>query len=182
MDSSIFSTGQSIFGSEEVEDTELNMIAFLSILSNMLFFLLASFGIAVISLIAANVPVVAESDEIFTVDKDKVTVTLSITTRGFSVTAVNEMMTPAEAKALEKKFSINKKKEYDYDGLNEYLFEIKKKYKKSDSIVITPDPRITYDVIVKAMDASREKEIEVEGSKLKYPLFPGAVISTLVRD
>jgi biopolymer transport protein ExbD len=180
MNDSIFSSGRSIFGSDDSEDTEINMIALLSILSNMLFFLLASFGIAVISLVAANVPTIAEADEVFMVDKEKVTVTLTITKKGFSITAVNEMMTPKEAKMLEEKIP-RTKKSFNYDALNKYLYRIKRRYKKSDTIVITPEPYISYNTIIQAMDASRQIEVEVEGRKLQYPLFPSAVISTLAK-
>lgn len=179
MEGSLFSSEKTLFG-DETEDTELNMIAFLSILSNMLFFLLASFGIAIISLIAANVPTIAEADEVFTVSKDKVTATLTISRKGLSVTAVNEMMDKAEARANERKFP-RKRGRYDWDGLNDFLYRIKKKYKSSDTIVITPDPGVPYEILVRAMDATREKVVEVEGKKLRYPLFPGAVISQLMK-
>jgi len=162
------------------EEIEIDLAAFMSIISKLLFFLLTSFGLGFMSLIAANVPTVSEENTVFTVNKAKVTATLAITTDGFSVTAANEMLGENELNALHKKFPLVKG-DYDYKGLNEYMHSIKQKFTESDTVVITPDKDISYEILIRALDASREKLVIVEGKPLKYPLFPSAVVSTLVK-
>lgn len=66
---------------------------------------------------------------------------------------------------------------YDYEALNAKLMDIKKDIVKSgisffdgESVQVTGEPGITYDVIVQVMDAVKWGEDE-EGKRL--PLFPG---------
>jgi biopolymer transport protein ExbD len=181
MNGSLFSEGSSITGgTSSMEDTEVNLISLLSIMGNMLFFLLVSFGVGLISLIAANVPTIAEENTIFTVNKDKLIASLSITAEGYTVIGQNEMLSEQELGKLKKKFP-KIDSGYDVKGLNEYMYELKKKFSGSDTVVITPDPEILYEHLVEAMDATREKTIIVEGRNLRYPLFPSVVVSTLVK-
>src|ERR1051326_3540463 len=82
------------------EPIHLNLTALMDILSNILFFLLASFGAAVISVVSASVPVssVDESDGAKT--DDAVTMTVALHPDGFRVTAQSETLPPEQLEAI----------------------------------------------------------------------------------
>lgn len=51
--------------------------------------------------------------------------------------------------------SVNGKTEYDYKRLQEKLLEIKKSFSDEESMIISADGGVPYDVVIKVMDAAR---------------------------
>ncbi len=164
---------------DEAEEVFLNLTPMIDILTCLLFFLLLSFGAVIIALVNASVPVIADGDPNPTVSKMKVTMGLQINDKGMLVTASHDQMSEEELGRL-KKFFPKKGKEQDVAGLHEYLWKIKNKFPNSTSIIITPSPGILYEVIVAAMDASRERAGGTAKRPIKIPMFPEPVISTIV--
>jgi biopolymer transport protein ExbD len=156
---------------EEAEEVFLNLTPMIDILTCLLFFLLLSFG--------ASVPVIADGPTNPTVSKLKITVGLQISDKGMLVTASHDLMSEQELAKL-KRFFPKKKNEQDVKGLHEYLWKLKNNFPNSTSIIITPSPGTRYDVIVSAMDASREHPAGTPRKPIKIPMFPEAVISTIV--
>ena len=58
---------------------------------------------------------------------------------------------------------------YDYAGLTKKLSDIKQAFPDDNKVIISADPKIHYDTIVKVMDASRETDGRA--------LFPVVVLS-----
>jgi biopolymer transport protein ExbD len=164
---------------DEAEEVFLNLTPMIDILTCLLFFLLLSFGAVIIALVNASVPVIADGDPSPQVSKMKVTMGLRITDKGMLVTASHDQMPESELARLKRSFP-KKKNEHDFKALHEYLWKVKNKFPNSTSIIITPSPGIPYEVIVGAMDASRERTGGTERRPIKIPMFPEAVISTLV--
>ena len=174
--------GGKAFGSsqDEAEEVFLNLTPMIDILTCLLFFLLLSFGAVIIALVNASVPVISDSDTGDpNVSQDKLTMGLAITDKGMLLTASHDKLSEATLAGL-KKFFQKKGKEQDFTGLHEYLWDIKRRYPRSTSIVITPIPSIMYSDLVSAMDASRERPIVKDKKPYRIPMFPEAVISTLV--
>ena len=167
---------------------DLNLTALMDILSNILFFLLASFGAAVISVVSASVPVssIDESDGAKT--DDAVTMTVAINANGFRVTGSSETLEPELLEGLKLTLPRTAKlpkdaklNELDFPKLTEALFRVKSKYPKSESVIIVPEPTILYDEVVQTMDACREKQ-EKDGMKVKKTLLMGkVVVSTTIQ-
>ncbi len=167
-------------GAAEEEEIFLNLTPMIDVLTTLLFFLLLSFGAVIIALVNASVPVISDSDTGDpNVSQDKLTMGLSITDKGMLVTASHDKLSEATLAGLKKYFP-KKGKEQDFKGLHEYLWNVKRRYPRSTSIVITPIPSITYEDLVGAMDASRERPIVKDKKPYRIPMFPEAVISTLV--
>jgi biopolymer transport protein ExbD len=176
----VFGGGKSFGGSDdEAEEVFLNLTPMIDILTCLLFFLLLSFGAVLIALVHASVPVIADGDPNPTVSKMKVTMGLQISDKGMLVTASHDQM-PEEELAKMKRFFPKKKNEQDVTGLHEYLWQVKGKFPNSTSIIITPSPGITYEVIIAAMDASRDRPGGTKRKPIRIPMFPEAVVSTLV--
>lgn len=157
---------------------DLNLTPLMDVMSNILFFLLAGFGAAIISFLAASVPVQSDSDAPPDAPRlDRVTVNLQITPEGYKLNASNDKIPPAE---LAKYKQLIKKREaggYDNAALNAALLELKRKYPASDTIMIVPGDATIYEEIVGVMEAS--KDVVDNGHRMK--LFHKAVIADLVK-
>jgi hypothetical protein len=65
--------------------------------------------------------------------------------------------------------------------LTAHLKGIKQKFPKSDTVILTPEPGLRYEILVKAMDATREYETKEGVAMRTVALFPTVVVSTLVK-
>jgi biopolymer transport protein ExbD len=164
---------------DEAEEVFLNLTPMIDILTCLLFFLLLSFGAVIIALVNASVPVISDGDADPTVRQDKVTAGLSLTDKGMLLTFSHDKMSEQELGTM-KRFYAKTPKGYDFVQLHDYLLTIKKRFSGSSSIIITPTSQVTYEDIVGAMDASRDHPITKNNEPYRLPLFPEAVISTLV--
>lgn len=172
---------------------DLNLTALMDILSNLLFFLLASFGAAVISVVSASVPVASTGESDVAKSDDAVTMTVNINERGFRVTAGSETL-DAESlagmkldiprtKAPPKDAPKGALNELDFPKLTEALYRVKSQYPKSESVILVPDPKIKYDEVIHTMDAARERHEKDPAGKLlkKQTLFGKVVVSTTIQ-
>ena len=66
---------------------------------------------------------------------------------------------------------------YDLEGLQRALRDLKRQYPRHEEIVFLVDDKVSYDVIVQAMDACRQEFILQEGEKRSIPLFPKIALS-----
>ncbi len=66
---------------------------------------------------------------------------------------------------------------YDLEGLQRILLELKGQYPKHEEIVFLVDDKVSYDVIVQAMDTCRLEYYAEEGQKRSRPLFPDIALS-----
>jgi biopolymer transport protein ExbD len=173
--------GSFLHSEEDQGSVFLNVTPLIDILTCLLFFLLLSFGAVIIALINVTVPALGDVTDQNEADKVvKITVTISITEKGFVVSASSDKLSENELKKLQKSFALTPAG-YDYQGMTDHLTELKKRFKESDSVVIVPEPDIPYEVLIKTLDASREREEVVGKRTVWHPLFPAAVVSTLVK-
>jgi len=171
---------KSAFGSgDEAEEIFLNLTPMIDILTCLLFFLLLSFGAVIIALVNASVPVISDGDPDPNFSQAKITMGLQVKDSGFLLTASHDKM-PEEELAKMKRTFPKVKGAYDYKGLHEYLWGLKRRFPKSSSIIITPDRAIPYEVVIGAMDASRDQAGGTPRRPIRIPMFPEAVISTIV--
>ena len=172
---------------------DLNLTALMDILSNILFFLLASFGAAVISVVSASVPVTSIDESDGAKTDDAVTMTVAINASGYRVTASSETLAPEQLEGLKlnlprtanfpkEKLEGSNLKELDFAKLTEALHRVKKAYPKSESVIIVPEPTIKYDEVIQTMDAARERvEKDAHGKVTKKLLFGKVVVSTTIQ-
>ena len=180
---SVLGGHRSVFGAEgEIDRVDLNLTPLMDVMSNILFFLMASVGASVVALLPASVPTRSEQASAAEPPVDQVLVTLQVTPAGFKATAANERLTPAETAPL--RFELAKLPGKDekggwampYEELTRRLATIKDKYRASDTVIILPEGEVPYDVIIKTMDAARGL-----GKEAHRTLFPKVVISDLVK-
>jgi biopolymer transport protein ExbD len=167
-------------GSDGVDEfaVDLNLTPLMDVMSNILFFLLAGFGAAIISFLAASVPVQADSDASPEAPRsDKITVSLQILSDGYKLSASGDKLTPEDMAEIRQTFP-KVGGAYDRASLGRKLEALKQKYPASDTIMIVPAENITYEDIIGAMETA--KDVKKEGGQ-KVRLFPKAVVADLVK-
>jgi len=172
--------GANVFGETSTASVHLNLTALMDILSNLLFFLLAAFGATIVMVINGTVPV-QSSDESGVADtKRAVTMNVSLKKDGISMAALGTAFTQEELDGMAREIPLKGGK-HDFGTMTTHLRGIKEKFPKSDTVILTPEPGVRYEMLVRAMDAAREYEVR-EGVAMKMvALFPTVVVSTLVK-
>lgn len=175
------------------QPVELNLTAFMDILSNLLFFLLASFGVAVISAVAASIPVTSTEEGDSAKSDDAVTMTVAIGRDGFRVSAASDTLPPEQLKALaaavnrtshppEEPIAGSNLNALDFTSLTDLLFRVKETYPKSETVILVPEPEIKYAEVIQTMDAARDRlEKDEQGVVGKKRGFGKVVVSTLIQ-
>lgn len=165
---------------DNIGAVDLNLTPLMDVLSNILFFLLASFGAAILSYLAASVPVQAEGDESQQPEprKDKVVVNVQIMKDGYRVNLSSDDVEPEKMNKYRQ--VIQRTAEgYDIKQLNELMNAIKEEFPGSDTAMIVPNTETTYDEIVLTMDAVKDRQTEDPDKPIK--LLPKMVIADIVR-
>jgi biopolymer transport protein ExbD len=174
----MFGGRKSMFGSEGSADVvvDLNLTPLMDVMSNILFFLLASFGAAIVSFLQASVPVQSDTPPA-EMQKSQVVITIQMTPNEYKIAASNDWL-PAEDLEKLKRTLPKAGGNYDARGLSEYLYQVKEKYPRSETMMLVPDESIPYDNIVVTMEAAREYKLD---AKRKVRLFPKTVISGIIK-
>ena len=169
-----------VFGEAPVALVQLNLTALMDILSNLLFFLLAAFGATIVMVINGTVPVQSADESGVADTKRVVTVNVSLRKEGFSVSALGTAFTQEELDRLGREIPL-RGKNHDLATLASCLKGIKQQFPKSDTVILTPEPGLRYELLVRTMDAAREYEVKEGVAMRSVALFPTVVVSTLVK-
>ena len=171
--------GSNVFGEETHAPVQLNLTALMDILSNLLFFLLACFGTTIVMGINATTPV--QSDKSSVADtRQTVTAGVAIVKDGYDVTIQGQAQTQDELDRWHKRIPMKDGTE-DFAALTAYLLSIKQNFPKSDTVILTPEAGVNYEVMIQTMDAARETNITVQGIPRLLALFPTVVVSTVIK-
>lgn len=172
--------GTNVFGEAPVQPVQLNLTALMDILSNLLFFLLAAFGASIVMVINATVPVQSADESGVADSKRAVTLNVSVSQSGFRVSALGTAFTQEELDAMAQTIPLHGKA-HDFRALTTHLKGIKERFPKSDTVILTPESGLKYDLLVRTMDAAREYESKQGLAAQMVALFPTVVVSTLVK-
>jgi biopolymer transport protein ExbD len=170
-------SGTNVFGEEATPMVSLNLTALMDILSNLLFFLLACFGATIVMSINATVPVQSSDANDMAATRQTVTANVTVGASGFDVTILGSAQTPEELDRWRKRLAPKADGEPDYDALTAHLLAIKQQYPRSDTMILTAQPDVKYEVMIRTMDASRETEVRVSGLTRVVPVFPTVVVA-----
>lgn len=179
IDNSIFGGRRSLFGKEGSPEmiVDLNLTPLMDVMSNILFFLLASFGAAIVSFLNATWPVQSDAPPP-EMNKKQVVLTIQVTPKDYKLNASNDWL-PAEELEKLKRIIPPAGGQHDVKALNDAIYQIKTNYPASETVMLVPDPKISYEVIVATMEAARERRID---PKHKVRLFPKVVISGTITE
>ncbi len=129
------------------QEQGLNLVPILDAVFILIFFLLMSAQFVKIYEIGSDVPIISQSEP----PKDKkkpLALTLTITRKGF------KLASGVPSKTI-KSISKTQDGKYDLNRLHDYLLTIKKRHINEETIVFEPVVDLTYEEIIKIMDAVR---------------------------
>jgi biopolymer transport protein ExbD len=169
-------SGSNVFGEEAVAPVSLNLTALMDILSNLLFFLLAAFGATVVMAINATVPVSSADKSDVAATRQTVTALVALSDTGFDITITGTEQTQADLDRFKTRIPAGPNG-LDYAAFANHLVAIKQEYPRSDTMILSSQPGTKYETMIKAMDASRETKITLDGIDRLVPLFPTVVVS-----
>jgi len=169
-----------VFGEAPVAPVQLNLTALMDILSNLLFFLLAAFGATIVMVINGTVPVQSADESSVADVKRAVTINVALKKDGFSVSALGTAFSQDELDKMGRTIPL-RKGTHDFATLTSHLKGIKDQFPKSDTVILTPEPGLHYELLVRTMDAAREYETKEGLAMRNVALFPTVVVSTLVK-
>lgn len=172
--------GGGLFGKESSTnyDVYLNLTPLMDVMSNILFFLMASFGATAVSVLPTTVPVQqAESDSTPPPEslEKRVTATLRVDGQGMSLACDSPNVDPEILRQYALKLP-KKAGAYDNEGLTAALRRIKLDFPDSKTMIIVPDDDLLYEAIVGIMDAARDY---LTGDGKRVTMFNEVVMSTI---
>jgi biopolymer transport protein ExbD len=128
-------------------EEKLNLVPIMDSIFIFIFFLLMSASFLKIYEIGSPIPIVSDQEPPKN-EKDPLALTMVIETNEITVS------TGVPSRVIQK-FQREAGGEFSYDAIHAFLIEIKKKHVEEDSIIFEPNGDLTYEEIVKIMDAVR---------------------------
>lgn len=129
-------------------DEKLNLVPIMDAVFIFIFFLLMSASFLKIYEIGSDVPIVSDAEPPKD-KKDPLALTLVVDTNTITLSR-------GIPSRVIKKFQRMADGEYNYEELHAHLIEIKKQHVDEESIIFEPVGDLTYEEIVKVMDAVRQ--------------------------
>ena len=166
--------GGGLFGKESTNyEVYLNLTPLMDVMSNILFFLLAAFGTSVLAILPATVPVASFEESSIEKETDRVTVTVRADNAGIAVRCESTTLTPDELRPFEAQLP-KRQGDFDHEGLTAALKRIKERFPGSKTMILVPADRLSYQQVVRLMDAARAQKRE---GGVQLTLFPDVVLS-----
>ncbi|UCE06859.1 MAG: biopolymer transporter ExbD [bacterium] len=138
---------QAIGKDKRHKDVDVNVIPVMNIFLLLIPFLLLTAAFVRLAVVELSLPSLnkGQSDQVQR-PKNLVLVILAIKETGFQLKAQGFKFDPL----------YNKNNQYDYQKLVEQLKQIKQEHPHAEDIFISPENKVKYDIIIKAMDRCRE--------------------------
>lgn len=162
------------------EAADVNLIPVMNLFVILIPFMLLSAAFYHVGVIPASLPSQTDEKSDIAEETESVTVNLVIELDKIELSASNAALD--EALLAELSLTINKTNEgFDLALLGKALYEIKRRYKDSDTIIVLPNDDVEYQDVVLILDAAREYEDEKKTEKgTGKGLFPVVVLSRKV--
>lgn len=162
----------------EVE-AEPNLIPVMNLFVAMIPFLLLAVAFFQLGVIPATLPTHTENSSSVEANTEAVTVSVVISEEGFRLTIMNQNLTEATLNEMAR--TIPKESgQYDLEAFVQHLQTIKRRYPRSDTILVLPAERVPFADVVRSIDAAREIVSGSTGNERRTPLFPNVVLSRTV--
>lgn len=160
---------------------DINVIPFIDMLSVIIIFLIMVASFMNLGVVESSMPraggaeaQTAEQAQQQQQQEERLDLTIAITEKGFYVGGAGAIL---QERAGEPTIPKKTNGEYDFQALNDKLWEIKQQYPNEWTVILLPEDKIEYETIIKTMDAARERWIEENGKRIKKYLFPNVAIA-----
>lgn len=167
-------------------NTELDLVPIMNMVTILIPFLLLSAQFVSLAVIDSTLPAIGKPTETTQQEEEeKLNLSIAITGTGFSILGASGVLGNPEGEGATipcLRDGCPGADAYDVKRLTEMLGQIKDEFPKEENVIIIPEGRVPYEVLVATMDASREDpdtKVRVEGREgdVPKPLFPYVVIA-----
>jgi len=142
---------QSLGRDRSARDDDVNIIAVMNIFLLLIPFLLLTAAFVQIAVVELSLPSLNKGSDVSTqtAKPNLILVVLAIKEDGFQLKAIKD--TNIKFDPIGKSG-----KEYIYSKLAEQLKDLKRQFPFAEDIIVAPDAKVKYDVVIKVMDKCRE--------------------------
>jgi len=161
------------------EDENVNLVPIMNLFVVLIPFLLMSAAFFHISVINASVPALQKEKTDLAKSDVAVTMMVRMMPDSFTITASSDVLSRPELNKLRAEIP----RKGEGKGLTEFsdhLLACKQRYPKSDTLLLVPDASVQYQDVIHVMDSGRWVEMDQEGAKVRYDLFPNVVITGML--
>ncbi len=162
------------------EVADVNLIPVMNLFVTLIPFLLLAAAFYHVSVIPTSLPSQTDGSSDIASDEISVTVNLLVEKQRIILTASSAVLAEETLSELSLEIKKNGKKGFDLKMLSKALVEIKKRYSKSDTVVVLPADDVPYEDIVRILDTAREYKFKKGKKEMSTPLFPVVVLSRKV--
>lgn len=178
-------------GRRDFTEEPLNLVPIMNLVSILIPFLLMAAQFVHLAVIDSTLPAIGPPQVVEEEDTDPpLMLSLALTDEGITVLGADAVLNPegggeaAPAEGEEPEPTIPCKDRpcsgpdsYDYERLTEILGEIKDEYPDDENVILVPESKVEYEVLVRVMDASREDVENKSEDGTPRLLFPYVVIA-----
>jgi biopolymer transport protein TolR len=179
---------------EEEEIGELNIVPYLDIVTNLVMFMLLSMaGLIHLGVLDVASPKIADASQAQSQQQQQqsnepqLNLTVGIADKGFYVMGTNGVLEGPQDQQQQgvdtsRPPTVPKKgNDYDFSGLTDKLAQVKEAFPKELKLIIVAETEIPYAILVKTMDAAREKVTPAPEGKApeRKELFPVIMLSSM---
>ena len=179
----------------DTEAQELNLVPIMNLVTILIPFLLMAAEFVQLAVIDSTLPAIGppqpQEEE---PEKPPLNLSLAVTGMGITVLGADAVLNPegagapaapVEGEAAERPPTVPCKSggpcagidDYDWEELTRILGLIKDEYPDDENVILVPDSRVRYEILVKAMDSSREDKKNSGPDGRARTLFPFVVIA-----
>jgi len=161
------------------EDENVNLVPIMNLFVVLIPFLLMSAAFFHISVINASVPALQKEKTDLAKSDVAVTMMVRMLPDSFTITASSDVLSRPELDKLRAEIP-RKGERNGLQDFSDHLLACKQRYPKSDTLLLVPDASVQYQEVIYVMDSGRWVEMEQEGAKVRYDLFPNVVITGML--
>lgn len=154
----------------KIETGELNLLPVMNLVTILIPLLLMGVTLVNLATIDSNLPAI--SDDAVPADGPPLNLSVAITRQGFTVLGSRQGLEGPAIEPVELPCQAERcgdAEAYDYAGLTDALAQVKDAFPDHESVVLVPDNKVPYEVLVGVMDASR--------AQAERHLFPQVTIA-----
>jgi len=161
------------------EDENVNLVPIMNLFVVLIPFLLMSAAFFHISVINASVPALQKEKTDLAKSDVAITMMVRMLPDSFTITASSDVLSRVELDKLRAEIP----RTGERNGLKDFsdhLLACKQRYPKSDTLLLVPEASVEYQEVIYVMDSGRWVEMDQEGAKVRYDLFPNVVITGML--
>jgi biopolymer transport protein TolR len=161
---------------DEQHTGELNIVPYLDVVVNLVMFMLLSMtGLVSLGVLNVSAPRIGGDAAAASAAENapRLLLTVAVGRQGFSIAGAGGVASDAvRADGGRPQLIPLRDGQYDYAALSDEMKRIKERFPTETALILSADPDVVYDVLIRTMDACREATVTAaDGRSERRPLF-----------